>query len=60
MFFQHYYHIVYQFENPRYFCKYGHKREDYGESIEEYVEKISGGLGRAEENIQVKREVVPG
>ena len=33
-------------------------REDYVNSIEEYVERVSGGLEHAEEDIQVKREVL--
>ena len=33
-------------------------REDYVNSIEEYADKVSGGLERAEEDIRVKREVL--
>ena len=33
-------------------------REDYVNSIEEYSQKVSGGLERAEEDIRVKREVL--
>ena len=33
-------------------------REEYVNSIEEYAEKVSGGLERAEEDIRVQREVL--